>query len=40
MKNNLQNNKAQEKKIDWENIKKQMREKFGNDIYESWIKKN
>ena len=39
MKNNLQNNKAQEKKIDWENIKKQMREKFGNDIYESWIKK-
>ncbi len=39
MKNNLQNNKAQEKKIDWENIKKQMREKFGYDIYESWIKK-
>ena len=39
MKNNLQNNKALEKKIDWENIKKQMREKFGNDIYESWIKK-
>ena len=39
MKNNLQNNKVLEKKIDWENIKKQMREKFGNDIYESWIKK-
>ena len=39
MKNNLQNNKALEKKIDWENIKKQLREKFGNDIYESWIKK-
>ena len=39
MKNNLQNNKALEKKIDWENIKKQMREKFGYDIYESWIKK-
>ena len=39
MKNNLQNNKALDKKIDWENIKKQMREKFGNDIYESWIKK-
>ena len=39
MKNNLQNNKALEKKIDWENIKKKMQEKFGNDIYESWIKK-
>ncbi len=39
MKNNLQNNSTVEKKIDWENIKKQMRAKFGNDIYESWIKK-
>ena len=39
MKNNLQNNKALEKKIDWENIKKKMQEKFGKDIYESWIKK-
>ena len=39
MKNNLQNNKSLEKKIDWQNIKKELREKFGNDIFESWIKK-
>ncbi len=39
MKNNLQNNKALEKKVDWQNIKKELREKFGNDIFESWIKK-
>ena len=39
MKNNLQNNKALEKKIDWQNIKKELREKLGNDIFESWIKK-
>ncbi len=39
MKNNLQNNKAFEKKIDWQNIKKELREKLGNDIFESWIKK-
>ena len=39
MKNNLQDNKALEKKIDWENIKKEMRSRFGNDIFESWINK-
>ena len=39
MKNNLQNNKSLKKKIDWESIKNEMREKFGNDIFESWIKK-
>ena len=39
MKNNLQNNKALEKKIDWQNVKNEMREKFGNEIFESWIKK-
>ena len=39
MKNNLQDKKSLEKKIDWQNIKKEMRVKFGNDIYESWIKK-
>ncbi len=39
MKNNLKNNKSLEKKIDWQNIKKELREKFGNDIFESWIKK-
>ena len=40
MKNNLQNsNKVIEKKIEWEAIQTVMREKFGNDIYESWLKK-
>ncbi len=39
MKNNLQNNKSLEKKINWQNVKIEMREKFGKDIYESWIKK-
>ena len=39
MKNNLQNNKALEKKIDWQTIKKELREKLGNDIFDSWIKK-
>ncbi len=39
MKNNLQNNKPFEKKIDWQSIKKELREKLGNDIFESWIKK-
>ena len=39
MKNNLQNKNSQEKKIDWIHIKKEMKIKFGNDIFESWIKK-
>ena len=39
MKNNLQNNKALEKKIDWQSIKKELREKLGKDIFDSWIKK-
>ncbi len=39
MKNNLQNNKSLEKKIDWQNINIDLREKFGSDIFESWIKK-
>ena len=39
MKNNLQNNKPLEKKIDWQNIKKELRGKLGSDIFESWIKK-
>jgi len=39
MKNNLQNNKALEKKIDWQRIKNELREKLGNDIFESWINK-
>ena len=40
MKNNLQNtNKVSEKKINWELIQNDLKEKFGNDIFESWIKK-
>ncbi len=40
MKNNLQNtNKVLEKKINWELIQNDLKEKFGNDIFESWIKK-
>jgi len=40
MKNNLQNsNEATEKKIDWEKIQNVLRDKFGNDIFESWLKK-
>ncbi len=39
MKNNLQNNKALDKKIDWQSIKKELREKLGKDIFDSWIKK-
>ena len=34
MKNNLQNKKSLEKKLDWKNIKNEMREKFGNEIFE------
>ena len=39
MKNNLHNNKSQEKTIDWQQIKIEMRDKFGSDIFESWIRK-
>ncbi len=39
MKNNLQNSKALEKKIDWLIIKKKLRDKLGNDIFDSWIRK-
>ena len=40
MKNNLQNsNKTIEKKIDWQAVQVVMKEKFGNDIFESWLKK-
>ena len=38
MKNNLQNNKPLEKKIDWQNIKKELREKLGKDIFDSCLK--
>ena len=40
MKNNLQNTNIQiNKKIDWNSIQLSMKEKFGYDIYESWLKK-
>jgi len=40
MKNNLQNsNISIEKKIDWNAIQSTMRKKFGQDIFESWLKK-
>ena len=41
MKNNLIQNKGEfhKKKINWENIQSEMKEKFGLDIYESWLKK-
>jgi len=40
MKNNLQNsNSLIDKKIDWQLIQSTMKEKFGHDIFESWLKK-
>ena len=40
MKNNLQNNLGiNEKKIEWKIIQTVMKSKFGNDIFESWLKK-
>ena len=40
MKNNLQNtNSAINKKIDWNLVQSEMKIKFGNEIYESWLKK-
>ena len=40
MKNNLQNsNISIEKKIDWKSVQSTMKEKLGQDIFESWLKK-
>ena len=40
MNNNLQNsNRVIKKKIDWQTIQFSMREKFAQDIFESWLKK-
>ena len=40
MKNNLQNNTSiEEKKIDWKIVQNVMKEKFGSDIFDSWLKK-
>ena len=40
MKNNLQNNSPiEEKKLDWKIIQNVMKDKFGSDIFDSWLKK-
>ena len=41
MKNNVQNSNSltDKKKIDWQIIQAAMKTKFGNDIFESWLKK-
>ena len=40
MKNNLQNNSSiEEKKIDWKIVQNVMKDKFGSDIFDSWLKK-
>ena len=41
MKNNLSNNSESqlEKKINWSSIEDEMKNKFGKDIFESWLKK-
>ena len=42
MKNNILNQETNDfspKKIDWASLQSEMRNKFGKDIYESWIRK-
>ena len=40
MKNNLQNNSPiEEKKLDWIIVQNVMKDKFGSDIFDSWLKK-
>ena len=41
MKNNLNQNSENflQKKVDWSNIQNDMKEKFGKDIYDSWLRK-
>ena len=40
MKNNLQNsNSLIDKKIDWKAVQSSMKEKLGQDIFDSWLKK-
>ena len=36
---NKNNQKFSESKIDWNTIQSEMKNKLGNDIYESWLKK-
>ena len=40
MKNNLQNsNTLEDKKIDWNAVQSTMKQKLGQDIFDSWLKK-
>ena len=40
MKNNLNNIKSDDtKKIDWKLVQNEMKNKFGSEIYDSWVKK-
>ena len=40
MKNNLKNtNKSSDGKLDWEQVQLTMKDKFGTEIYDSWLKK-
>ena len=40
MKNNLQNNASiEDKKLDWKIVQNVMKDKFGSDIFDSWLKK-
>jgi len=39
MKNNLQNSETLNQKIDWKLMQSKMKEKLGQDIFESWLKK-
>ena len=40
MKNNLQNNTSiEDKKLDWKIVQNVMKDKFGSDIFDSWLKK-
>ena len=39
MENNNLLNKAQQTKISWEKVQIEMKEKFGKDIFESWLRK-
>ena len=40
MKNNLQNNTTiEDKKLDWKIVQNVMKDKFGSDIFDSWLKK-
>ena len=33
------NQNSFQKKLDWESVQNEMKQKFGKDIYDSWLKK-